>query len=441
MKQIVLFLLVIGYVRCLEFTRRYDGSKCTDGGDGKLRFWPRTPPIPNSDKITIIGWDKSSVIRSDINVKAFSSSRLANALTHYTDGKIDWKSNALVMESGNESGGQFSFGANKVELAPNEALILTRDGGYVRVVRSDGRVLTFLDEGEELFVKDLFVSVDDVFEWTPEYDDVVYLRVDNAGCVFFEASNGIDSLELRSDEGVFIHTNDAAINKMSVSSGNSTLTVVVGEESEENHLIVYGSVYDCVNTISTQSLSPSACVNASYSTAEMSSDCECYTCSTESCRCEKCESKGSSRTPRRESMSTDRTSSENTTPTTAMTTTSPSSSSSDQQIPFKSGIFALTTISIIILLAFVTVLEMLRRRRANAMSVVEDVEMQQVPTTQEHDALDEQAPADLPPSIQDPPASEPIRVDCVTETQLSEEDDDDDDVYIVPRGRARLIER
>ncbi|CAB3379846.1 Hypothetical predicted protein [Cloeon dipterum] len=89
------------------------------------------------------------------------------------------------------------------------------------------------------FVRDV------IYEWTPERDATTVMTVNAEGCIYFEASDGIDAVTLTTAEGSVEYR--LAFNKMNVHIGNVSLTIDEGVESEENRAIVYSSVYKCSN--------------------------------------------------------------------------------------------------------------------------------------------------------------------------------------------------
>ncbi|CAB3361342.1 Hypothetical predicted protein [Cloeon dipterum] len=203
------------------------------------------------------------------------------------------------------------------------------------------------------------------------------MTVNAEGCIYFEASDGIDAVTLTTAEGSVEYR--LAFNKMNVHIGNVSLTIDEGVESEENRAIVYSSVYKCSN-----------------------------------------DSRG------------------NPPPSSTSSPTSDETGPRDQYFKPKSGVAALSLFVIIIVIVVVLTIGSPRRCQRNETSE-EGIEMRAVQPMQESPAQHcESKQAVVPTQPIQEPAPPVVVTPSVTTTNIQiSEDDDDDYVYIVPRGRAR----
>ncbi|CAB3385521.1 Hypothetical predicted protein [Cloeon dipterum] len=318
----------------------------------------------------------------------------------------------------------FSLGKNKFILPPGASSILARRSGYVHMLFTGGETRILLDEDHVLVVKNVFIAADVIYEWTPERDATTVMTVNAEGCIYFEASDGIDAVTLTTAEGSIEYRNKLAINRMNVHIGNVSLTIDEGDDSEENRAIVYSSVYKCSNVIETESLIPTACVNAKSSTVKTQTECGCFTCDTHSCVCERCRSNDSRANPP---------------PSSTSSPTSDETGPRDQHFKPKSGVAALSLFVIIVVIVVVLTIGSPRRCQLNDTSEEGGIEMRAVQSMQESPAQHCESKQAVVPTqpIQEP--SPPVVVTpsiTTTNIQISE-DDDDDYVYIVPRGRAQ----
>ncbi|CAB3388890.1 Hypothetical predicted protein [Cloeon dipterum] len=410
MKTIVLVVLLIGAVHALKFVRTSSGSLCVDDEEGKLRFEPQAPLKMNLGKVVVSNWDVSDMLHADFDLNAFVQTRLSNNLVHHANNVLEWSSNGMIVR-GCEGDSWFSLGKNKFILPPGASSILARRSGYVHMLFTGGETRILLDEDHVLVVKNVFIAADVIYEWTPERDATSVMTVNAEGCIYFEASDGIDAVTLTTAEGSIEYRNKLAINMMNVHIGNVSLTIDEGDESEENRAIIYSSVYKCSNVIETESLIPTACVNAERSTVKTQTECGCVTCDTHSCVCEKCRSDDSRGNPP---------------PSSTSSPTSDETGPRDQHFKPKSGVAALSLFVIIIAIVVVLMIGSPRRCQRNETSE-EGIEMRAVQPMQESPAQHCESKQEVVPTqpIQEP-APPVVVTPSVTTTNIQISDDDDD---------------
>ncbi|XP_065337057.1 uncharacterized protein LOC135937757 [Cloeon dipterum] len=292
LKMMMIFLCVLtgfGMVSSLEFYKTQGMTRCVANGDEKLDFVPSSVAARSTaiGQIALTNWRLSSILHTDVDLKAYSNSRLSNEMGLYKDDvELGWTSEMLMMKAATQES-WLKVGRQTMHFGQDTTIWLMKSSGYWSVLGGETSKMRIRQDDDRVRFSGMRVSDAPLFVWYPFMPNTA-LNADADGVAFFEATDTIAAVGVESPTGLIWFENDVRLNKFHVWKGKSRLMVKERIHSFDSRVVVYTNIFKTENDLESGGQQAVGCRNSSTQTRNITTDCPCYACNVLLCVCRDC---------------------------------------------------------------------------------------------------------------------------------------------------------